>query len=161
MIDLEKLKKDEIRAGMLEYRDSGNKIIYVEERYYNEDKTDFKVQRREYDTGLYFTVYGFSFYDFIGVMYSYDTTTIVYEDDYELRAVGGLDEIFEEKEDIIEHFVQNTDPKEYVIYNESENRIYKISLFFEGNTREKIDAFIEVMREQGHKVSVLKVGGQQ
>ena len=158
MINIEKLKKQNVRAGRMEFVRTNREVISLSEKYYNKDKTDFKMEFRKHDTGLYLSVYNIRFYEFFGVVHSYGDVGALYEDDYDLCIIDDLEELFEEREDIIKNFVENSNPDEYVIHDETDLKFYTISLFFDSNTPEKIDAFVEVLRGQNHTVSILKVG---
>ena len=158
MINIEKLKKQNVTAGRMEFLRTNREVISLSEKYYNKDKTDFKLGFRKHDTELFLSVYTIRFYEFFGAVYSYGDVGALYYDDYDLCIINDLERVFEEREDIIKHFLENLRLRDYVIHDETAGKFYTISLFFDSNTPEKIDAFVEVLRGQNHVVSILKVG---
>ena len=158
MINIEKLKKQNVTAGRMELVRTNREIVHLSEKYYDEDKKILKIKRRKHGTWLYLSVYNIRFYEFFGVMSAHGDEGAVYENERDLYIINDLEDLFEEREDIIEHFVKNSKPKEYVIHDETDGKFYKISLYFDDNTMEKTDEFVGFLREQGHTVSILKVG---
>ena len=159
MINIEKLKKQNVTAGRMRcVRTTSREVIHLSEKYYNKDKTDFKLGFRKHDTELFLSVYNIRFYEFFGAVHSYGGVGALYRENYDLCITKDLERLFEDREDVIKNFVDNSNPDEYVIHDETDLKFYTISLFFDFNTPEKIDAFVEVLRGQDHVVSILKVG---
>lgn len=151
---IDKLKNGEHTFYKIGFIITSQMEFTLYEEYYNEDKTKKIKSSYKYCPKLYMTKYKVERFNAKGIMYYQGSTFLVDYDELDYQyEYAFLSDYFEEEKTAINNFYKQN--KNYIILK-NKNEYYTITQFFDGNTKEKILAFIEKMNSHGNKFEIVK-----
>jgi len=162
---IEKIKTEHVRLYNLDRRETYKTIFSLYGNFYNEDKS-IKIRRQyEYCPELCMTRYCLNWATALGVAFAEGRTGIIFSDpaDGDIRIKYDINDYTESEDESLNNFLKeqpkckgSDDYVNAIIFDKKESCLYVMSKCLDGNTQEKIDAFVDTMNKGGREMLILK-----